>query len=80
MKLSKEMKTSTVKTHTCEFELTGKDIVGLLNDSGCLPPTSLPMFSEVAFEVPRGGDYSGQLLSVDSDCPVHVSIKFSERY
>jgi hypothetical protein len=63
----RDKSTSHTITRT-ELQLSREDIINLLRKAGYTAPAS----ANVTFTVPRGGDYSGTTVDVDSDHPVTI--------
>jgi hypothetical protein len=61
-------------TTTRRIALDAEQVRALLRASG----VDVPANARVSFEVPCGGDWSGYMLDVDKDHPIHVTWTTSE--
>lgn len=62
------MKKTTRSETLHKIELSGEDIIQLLRDTGYVFGRN----PKVVIRVPTGGDYSGEDVAVNDECPVQV--------
>lgn len=65
-----EPKVRTTTRHYKQMELTSADILALIKNAR--PDWKISGDAAVFIQVPRGGDYSGCRLDIDSGVPVKV--------
>ncbi len=66
-------KTTLTTTTVTVYRISGVEILNAL-----LPPLEPGEEAKVEFGVPRGGDYSGMMITVDESCPVFVTVTHKE--
>jgi len=66
---------TTTRITTHQLTLFGKEIAKLVCDANNLPADQAKY--TVTFQVPRGGDYSGDILSLD-EYPIEVFLHIKE--
>ncbi len=64
--IDKLVRTETKTSYS--IELSGADIINLLNEAGVAAPKN----AVVEFDVPGGGDWSNMSVDIDQDNPVTV--------
>lgn len=75
------MKVSTISqiVRTRTIELSGEDLINVLKKSSFFKNMTMTNVENgdqisVTFQVPRGGDYSGDVLEITEDNPIKISV------
>lgn len=67
--MKQQIKTKMVLTKEVTVSITRDDLIELVASKGYTPMKGTCVF----VEVPRGGDYSGEDLPINDDCPVFLT-------